>query len=237
MLLAAGRGERMGELTDTCPKPLLEVAGKPLLFHHIERLRDAGFRDIVINTAYLGEQIRDAVGDGARWQVSIRCTTEPRRLETAGGIINALPLLGDEPFLVVNSDVWCDYPLQALQKPLHGQAHLVLVTNPDHNPDGDFVLDPETGKVASPGTAGNADVPALTFSGISVLSPSLFAGIAPGKRPLAPLLRETMAAGRVTGEQYEGQWVDVGTPERLAQVATLFNEAMGNSGFRSKSCR
>ena len=246
MLLAAGRGERMGTLTESTPKPLLEVAGKPLLVHHIERLRDAGFTDLVVNTSYLGEQIRTFLGDGARWKVNIRCTKEPERLETAGGIINALPLLcdelSDEPFLVVNSDVWCDYPLASLRKTFDSLAHLVLVNNPEHNPAGDFVLEADSGLVRdlvhekASGTDQQAQA-ALTFSGLSVLSPALFADIAPGKQPLAPVLRAAMAKGQVSGEHYQGTWIDVGTPDRLAQVATLIKAESENSHQRSQSCK
>ncbi|MDX1692612.1 MAG: nucleotidyltransferase family protein [Ketobacteraceae bacterium] len=237
MLLAAGRGERMGALTETCPKPLLEVAGKPLLSHHLERLGAAGFTDVVINTSYLGDQIREYVGDGSRWQLRVQCTHEPERLETAGGIINALPLLGSAPFLVVNSDVWTDYPLENLKQDITGLAHLVLVDNPPHNPGGDFALEAASGKVRDPDdqAAGTSD--SLTFSGLSVLSPRLFAGAEPGRRALAPVLKQAMAKGRVTGEHYQGQWVDVGTPERLEAVATLIRNRAENSQHRSQSCR
>ncbi len=242
MLLAAGRGERMGALTASTPKPLLEIAGKPLLVHHIERLRDAGFTELVVNTSYLGEQIREFLGDGTRWQVNIRCTDEPERLETAGGIVNALPLLRDEPFLVVNSDVWCDYPLASLRKTFDSLAHLVLVNNPEHNPEGDFVLEADSRLVRdlvhdkASGTGQQAQ-DALTFSGLSVLSPALFADTAPGKQPLAPLLRAAMAKGQVSGEHYQGTWIDVGTPDRLAQVATLIKAESENSHQRSQSCK
>ena len=238
MLLAAGRGERMGALTDSTPKPLLEVAGKPLLVHHIERLRDAGFSELVVNTSYLGDRIRDFLADGSRWQVSIRCTSEPQRLETAGGIINALPLLGDDPFLVVNTDVWTDFPLASLNRTLHGLAHLVLVDNPEHNRAGDFVLAPDTALVSDPQAAiGDPAPQALTFSGLSVLAPALFAGIPPGRQALAPVLRAAMARGQVTGEHYTGTWIDVGTPDRLAQVATLVKAESENSHQRSQSCK
>lgn len=238
MLLAAGRGERMGTLTEHTPKPLLRAAGKPLLEYQIERLRDAGFSELVVNTAYLGDQIVAFLGDGSRWGVEVRCTEEPQRLETAGGIINALPLLGDAPFLVVNSDVWCDFPLQTLQQPLSGLAHLVLVDNPSHHPGGDFLLDAASGQVTDNAMAVTAlAAKSLTFSGISVLSPQLFDAVAPGRRPLAPLLRDAMAKGLVTGEYFAGNWVDVGTPERLAHVATLIECASENSQHRSEPCK
>lgn len=222
MLLAAGRGERMGELTEHTPKPLLPVAGKPLLWHHLTRLEQAGFRDVVINTSYLGEQIRQYVGDGSDWGLSVQCTHEPERLETAGGILNALPLLGEDPFLVVNGDIWSDYPLKTIKPEIAGLAHLVLVDNPSHNPGGDFSYN-EQGQVSA--RADMSEGVPLTFSGVSVLSPALFDGCEPGKTPLAPLLRAAMDKGVVTGEHYSGTWIDVGTPERLQQVATLLSSA------------
>jgi MurNAc alpha-1-phosphate uridylyltransferase len=212
MILAAGRGERMRPLTDTCPKPLLCVAGKPLLVWHLERLARAGFREVVINHAHLGAQIEALLGDGAAWGLSIAYSPEPvGALETAGGIAQALPLLGGAPFLVVNGDIFCDWnPAGA-----HGAlaelalAHLVLVPNPLHHPDGDFSL--AGGKVGADDTA-----PRLTFSGIGIYHPALFSGIAPGAiAKLAPLLRTAMAAGRVSGERHDGRWTDVGTPDRL----------------------
>lgn len=217
MLLAAGRGERMGPLTDTTPKPLLPVAGKPLLQHHIERLAAAGFSDIVINTAYLGEQIAAFVGDGQRFGVPVHISAEGERLETGGGIFNALALLGDEPFAVVNSDVWTDFPLQSLPRTLNGLAHLVLVPNPPHNEKGDFLLQGNQ-------CVGEGDGRRLTFSGISVLSPALFAGAQAGRFPLAPLLRQAIVQGQVSGECHDGIWIDVGTPERLRVVEQLMQE-------------
>ncbi|CBL45668.1 Nucleotidyl transferase family protein [gamma proteobacterium HdN1] len=236
MILAAGRGERMGTLTATCPKPLLLVAGKPLIEHHLCRLAEAGVRQVVINTSYLGEQIRDALGDGRRWGLSIQFTVEPERLDSGGGIFNALPLLGDAPFLLINGDVWTDIPIAgclgirgtgagrlattgALTEPLRdlaGQplAHLIMVPNPEHHPKGDFGLD-VSGLVRADGGE------RLTYSGISVLSPALFANCQPGIFPLAPLLRSAMAEGRVSGERYDGLWLDVGTPERLAVANVL----------------
>jgi N-acetyl-alpha-D-muramate 1-phosphate uridylyltransferase len=212
MILAAGRGERMRPLTDRTPKPLLPVAGKPLIVWHLERLARAGFRDVFINHAHLGEQIEALLGDGDAWNVRIRYSAEPPgALETAGGIANALPLLGDEPFLVVNGDIFCDRNfIQASLGP--GMlAHLVLVDNPPHHADGDFTL--IEGKVGLGGTA------RLTFSGIGIYHPALFAGIPRGQpAKLAPLLREAINAGCISGEHYAGRWVDVGTPERLAAL-------------------
>lgn len=209
MILAAGRGERMRPLTDVTPKPLLPVAGKPLIVWHLERLARAGIREIVINHAHLGDQIEALLGDGEAWGVRIAYSAEPQgALETAGGIANALPLLGDQPFLVVNGDIYCDWEFEraAIGTEL---AHLVLVDNPPHHPAGDFSLD--DGKVGDGKTA------RLTFSGIGLYRPELFDGITHGQpAKLAPLLREAIAAGRVSGEHHRGRWEDVGTPERLA---------------------
>jgi len=212
LILAAGRGERMRPLTDTIPKPLLAVGGRPLIEWHLQALAEAGIREVVINHAWLGEQIEAALGDGERFGLRIRYSPEPPgALETAGGIVNALPLLGEAPFLVVNGDIWTDYPFTRLpREPGRGQAHLVLVDNPSHHPQGDFHL--AAGRVQAEGT------PRLTFSGIGLYSPALFAGLEPGRRPLAPVLREAMARGRVIGEHYGGRWFDIGTPERLARL-------------------
>ncbi len=208
MILAAGRGERMRPLTDTTPKPLLRAGGCTLIEHHIIALATAGIRDLVINHAHLGAQIEAALGDGAHYGVQIRYSAEGEALETGGGILRALPLLGTVPFLVVNGDVWTDYPYARLPQAPAGLAHLVLVDNPGHHPDGDFAL--AGGKVSADGA------PKLTFSGIGVYRPELFAGCADGRFALAPLLRRAMADGRVSGEYYAGRWLDVGTPERLA---------------------
>ncbi|MDD5393087.1 MAG: nucleotidyltransferase family protein [Thiothrix sp.] len=212
MILAAGLGTRMRPLTDHTPKPLLQAGGKPLVVWHIEKLARAGFRDIIINLAWLGWKIPEALGDGSRWNVKLHYSDEQQEgaLETAGGIVKALPLLGDEPFLVVNGDVWCDYTCP--QHPLAGNdlAHLVLVNNPEHNRNGDFAL--QQGRVFAEGE------PRYTFSGIGYYHPALFAGLAYGKRPLAPLLREAMQQGRVSGELFAGDWRDIGTPERLAEL-------------------
>ncbi len=215
MILAAGRGERMRPLTDTLPKPLLPAGGRPLIEWHLRALAATGFREVVINHAWLGERLTAALGDGRRFGLRIRYAPEPPgALETAGGIVNALPLLGDAPFLVINGDVWTDYPLERL--PTLGEddlAHLVLVDNPPHHPAGDFHL--REGRVQADGRL------RLTFAGIGVYAPELFAGLPPGRRPLAPLLREAMAAGRVSGEHYRGRWFDIGTPQRLAELDAL----------------
>jgi len=214
MLLAAGRGERMRPLTDVTPKPLLPVAGKPLIVWHLERLARAGFREIVINHAHLGDQIEALLDDGAAWGLSIRYSEEPLgALETAGGVAQALPLLGDDPFLVINSDIWCDWDVNRATSVLRADdlAHLVLVPNPGHNAKGDFAL--ANGRIASEGES------RLTFAGIGVYRRELFAGLEAGKpAKLAPLLRAAMGEGRVGGEVHPGRWVDVGTPERLAEL-------------------
>lgn len=219
MILAAGRGERMGALTDKTPKPLLLVKGKPLIQHHIERLVAAGFAELVINTSYLGEQIKAFVGDGSAFGASIVCTEEPERLETGGGIYNALPFLGDRPFLLVNSDVWSDFDYSTLYGKNVDLAHLVLVSNPDHNPAGDFGFDPVDQCLTSMVPKGDTgEAKGKTYSGISVLDPSLFAQQTAGRFPLAPLLRHGIDAGRVSAEWHRSNWVDVGTPERLVLV-------------------
>ncbi len=210
MILAAGRGERMRPLTDHTPKPLLEAGGRPLIVWHLERLAAAGYRQVVINHAHLGDQIEARLGDGSRWGLSIRYSREGegRALETGGGICKALPLLGPDPFLVINGDVWCDLDLASLSLPEGDLAYLVLVDNPPHHPAGDFVL--SDGRVRDAGAG-----PRLTFAGIGVYHPALFAGCRPDPFPLAPLLRQAMAAGRVSGTHCRGTWVDVGTPRRL----------------------
>ena len=211
MILAAGRGERMRPLTDHTPKPLLRVGGKRLIEYHLEALAAAGFREVVINHAHLGGQIEQALGDGERYGVTIHYSPEGTALETGGGIFRALPLLGGGPFLVVNGDVWCDYPFARLCEVQTRGAHLVLVPNPPQHPAGDFQL--RDGGVLSEGEGER-----LTFSGIGVYHPTLFAGCEPGPFPLAPLLRRAMAAGQVSGERFDGRWFDIGTPERLAEL-------------------
>ena len=210
MILAAGRGERMRPLTDKLPKPLLPLAGKPLVVHHIERLAEAGIRQLVINHAHLGGMIEAQLGDGSAWGVEIRYSPEEKALETGGGIFRALPLLGEAPFLVVNSDVWCDVEFGRLQLAPGMLAHLLLVPNPAHHPQGDFVLQGER-VVAGDGER-------LTFSGIGVYHPRLFVDCRPGVFPLAPLLRTAMVKAKVSGCCHRGHWVDVGTPERLRDL-------------------
>jgi MurNAc alpha-1-phosphate uridylyltransferase len=210
MILAAGRGERMRPLTDQTPKPLLKVQGKPLIVWHLERLAAAGFHEIVINHAHLGKQIEDALGNGSQWGLSITYSAEMVALETAGGIVKALPLLGDAPFLVVNADVFTDIDFAGLKNVLgsHRLAHLVLIDNPPQHPQGDFALDAETVRLEGERM--------LTFSGVAVYAPRLFAGLpvnVPAK--LAPLLRQAIESGEVSGEHHHGIWHDVGTPQRL----------------------
>jgi MurNAc alpha-1-phosphate uridylyltransferase len=213
MILAAGRGERMRPLTLDRPKPLLEVGGLPLIVHHLHALAMAGFRDVVVNVSWLGSQIKAALGDGSRYNVRLAYSDEgPEPLETGGGIFRALPLLGPAPFLVLNGDVWTDYPYAKLREALRPAdlAHLVLVGNPDHNPTGDFVL--RDGRIVEePGER-------LTFSGVGVYRPGLFDGCQDGIFKLAPLLRAASRAGRVGGEVHDGEWLDIGTPERLAEL-------------------
>lgn len=209
MILAAGRGERMRPLTDHLPKPLLRVGGDPLIVHLIRRLAAAGIRDLVINHAHLGERIVEALGSGERFGVRIRYSHEAEGgLETGGGIFHALPLISTDPFLVVNGDIWTDYPFDRLPPALgEDLAHLVLVDNPPHHPDGDFVL--EDARVRARGDG------RLTFSGVGLYARAVFAGCRPGKFPLAPLLRAAMERDRVRGEHYRGHWWDVGTSQRL----------------------
>ncbi|PPA00566.1 mannose-1-phosphate guanylyltransferase [Pseudomonas sp. MWU12-2312b] len=215
MILAAGKGERMRPLTLTTPKPLIRAGGVPLIEYHLRALAAAGFSEIVINHAWLGQQIEDYLGDGSRYGVHIQYSPEGEPLETGGGIFRALPLLGDEAFVVVNGDIWTDYDFSVLHQPIVGLAHLVLANNPDHHPAGDFQLIDGQVRDAQP------DVATLTYSGIAVLHPQLFEGCSAGAFKLAPLLRMAMANGQVSGERLNGQWVDVGTHERLAQAETL----------------
>ena len=230
MILAAGRGERMRPLTDATPKPLLLAGGKPLIVWHIEKLARAGFTELVINHAHLGDQIEASLGDGSRFGVSIRYSAEAEALETAGGIANALPLLGAGPFLVVNGDIFCDYDFAALPPELGAlSAWLVLVDNPAHHPDGDFALKDD--RVLNEGEH------KLTFSGIGLYRPELFASIARGsKARLAPLLREQMALGRVGGEHYRGFWLDVGTPQRLHMLDKLLSSGTLGDVPHSEKC-
>ena len=216
MLLAAGRGERMRPLTDSTPKPLLQAGGKSLIVWHIENMARAGICDLVINHAHLGNQIEAALGDGGLFGVRIRYSAENPVLETAGGIANALPLLGSAPFAVINSDIYCDYDVTqlperaAILRASGDTAHLVLVNNPAHHPNGDFGL--ISGRVVN-------NTPAFTFSGIGIYQPSVFANIPRGTvAPLAPLLRAQIVLGKVSGEHYRGRWLDVGTPQRLEKL-------------------
>jgi MurNAc alpha-1-phosphate uridylyltransferase len=209
MILAAGRGERMRPLTDTTPKPLLKVAGKPLIQYTIEQLVAAGFTELVINVAHLGTQIIHTLGDGKQFGAQIAYSDEgAEALETAGGIIQALPLLSDEPFLVVSGDVASDFPFIQLKRPFSTLAHLVFVQNPAHHPHGDFALN-EDGLVSMEGEN------KYTFSGIGVYTAEFFAGVPAGKRKVRPLLEQAMSKGLVSGEKFSGFWMDVGTQERL----------------------
>lgn len=215
MIFAAGRGERMRPLTDTCPKPLLEAGGKPLIVWQIERLAQAGIRTIVINHAWLGARIEAALGDGARWDVELRYSPETEALETAGGIAQALPLLGEQVFVAVSGDVFCDFdyaPLRANAEALQARSdpgmHLVMVPNPPFHPAGDFAL--RDGQLALDGE------PRFTFGNIGLYDPRMFRDLAPGtRRALTPYYREAIGAGRANGELYPGRWENVGTPAQL----------------------
>lgn len=210
MILAAGRGERMRPLTDHTPKPLLKIAGKALIEYHIEGLVRAGIADIIINHAWLGEQFERVLGDGKHYGAHLLYSPEGAALETGGGIFKALPLLGAEPFVVVNGDVWTDYPFERLPQDMTTLAHLVLVPNPPQHPHGDFFFDG--------GVLRETGMEKFTFSGIGVYRGELFTGCRSGAFPLAPLLRAVIAQGRASGELYEGGWYDIGTPERMEQL-------------------
>ena len=211
MILAAGRGERMRPLTDTVPKPLLRIGGQTLIERQVHALARAGITELLINHAWLGEQIEKALGDGDAYGVSIQYSAETGgSLETGGGILNALPLLGAEPFIVVNADIWTDFPFDSLPSSPDGLAHLVMVDNPEQHPNGDFSL--SNGRLSQSGPA------MLTFSGIGVYRPELFADCSPGAFPLGPVLRKFMDAGQVSGERFTGSWFDIGTAERLDAV-------------------
>ena len=216
MILAAGRGERLRPLTDTTPKPLLEAGGKSLIAHHIEALAAAGFREVVINLSHLGEKIRDRLGDGSVFGLNIHYSAEPPgALDTGGGIRQALPLLGSAPFAVINGDVYTDYPLARLRAIKCDHAHLVLVNNPEHNPDGDFGL---LGGYVTPDTR-----PHYTFSGISVYHPRFFESTSTGRFSVVPMLNDAMAKRQVTGEIHKGAWHDIGTLERLEALRKTLN--------------
>jgi MurNAc alpha-1-phosphate uridylyltransferase len=220
MILAAGRGERLRPLTDTRPKPLVEVAGKALLARHLERLAAAGFRELVINVSHLAEQIVARFGDGAALGLSIAWSREAEPLETAGGIAQARALLGPAPFLLVNADIWCDYDFAALRARALGErlAHLVLVPNPPQHPAGDFSLDGDR--------VGNGAAPRYTYAGIALIEPRLVAEVAAGRKAqLAPLWRAAAERGAVSGEIYRGSWDDVGTPQRLADLNARMRQA------------
>lgn len=218
MILAAGLGKRMRPLTTVRPKPLLKVNGKALIDYHLERLAAAGVREVVINHYWLGEQIEAHVGDGGAYGLAVQYSPEQELLDTAGGMINALPLLGDEPFMLVNGDIWCDYPVADLLAQNPASAHLVMVDNPEHHPEGDFFL--SDGQLAIRGSG-----PALTYAGLAVIHPALFAGAEGGCQPLKPFLLRAIEDGTATGEYYPGEWVDVGTPERLRQLDTRVSSA------------
>jgi N-acetyl-alpha-D-muramate 1-phosphate uridylyltransferase len=225
MVLAAGRGERMRPLTDAEPKPLLRVGGKRLIEYHLERLAAAGFREVVINTAWLGDMIESVLGTGGRIGLAITYSHErPDALETGGGIFNALPLLGSAPFLLVNGDVWTDIDFGALRRdpPARSLAHLVMVRNPPQHPRGDFVL--------ADGLVSEGEGSRQTYSGVGIYRPEFFAGCQPGKFPLLPLLRRAIAQRALSGELHEGLWYDIGTTERLAALDAQLSAATVSQG-------
>jgi len=211
MILAAGRGERMRPLTDFTPKPLLKIKGKALIEYHLEKLALAGFEKIVINHHWLGEQIEIFLGNGDKYGIQIKYSKEINVLETGGGIVQALPLLGKEPFLVVNGDIWCNLDFNEINLNIEKLAHLFLVSNPEHNLKGDFGL--ENGFVINE--------PQFTFSGIGIYHPNLFKDYEIKKLPLAPILRKEILEKNVTGEHFKGQWFDIGTPARLEMLETM----------------
>jgi len=217
MILAAGRGERLRPHTDITPKPLIQVGKHRLIEYHLLNLARAGIEDIVINISWLADQTRETLGDGSNYSLNITYSDEGEQaLETAGGIINALPRLGDEPFIVINGDIWCDYDLASLiNRRTEHEAHLVLVNNPEHNTQGDFAL--EDGLIRNTGEK------KLTYSGIGLYTRELFANTDPGKKALAPILRKKSELNKVSGEHYNGQWVDIGTIERLAQLRSYLS--------------
>ncbi|KAA0016382.1 nucleotidyltransferase family protein [Salinicola corii] len=219
MILAAGFGTRMRPLTDHCPKPLLPVAGKPLIVHHLERLAMAGICDIVINVSYRGQQIIDALGDGERYGVSLQFSVERTPLETAGGLRQALPLLGEAPFILLNGDIWTDFPLERLALADDDLASLVMVDTTDFHRRGDFHLDSQ-GRLHAEGE------PRLIYAGLGVVHPELIADLPAGEAvKLAPLLIDAIRAGRAGGWHHRGDWVDVGTPQRLAELETRLGQA------------
>lgn len=224
MILAAGLGNRMRPLTLYKPKPLLEVGGKPLIVWHIKKLKEIGVTEIVINSAWLADVLIGALGDGSQFGVQIRWTREDEGLETAGGIINALPLLGTEPFILVNGDVWTTFDFSSLLDVNleNDLAHLVLVNNPEQHPNGDFTLAEGRAYTFDQNQQGEN----LTFSGVSVIHPKMFDGLENGKRPLAPLLKNAMLDGKISAEKMQAAWVDVGTPERLSDLDLQIRQGM-----------
>lgn len=232
MILAAGLGERMRPLTDHTPKPLLAAGGMPLIEHHLRHLAAAGLRDVVINVSHLAQQIIDYCGDGSRWNLAITYSREAAPLETAGGIQQALPLLGDDAFIVINGDVWSDFPIVQLAQAQLGAwetARLVMVGNPEQHPLGDFRLD-DSGRLHQRA----ADEPGNTYAGIGLYSPRLFAQMAPGKLALRPLLDAAIAAGTLGGQYYAGRWLDVGTPQRLQQLDAALSADAGQDVFAAE---
>ena len=224
MILAAGLGNRMRPLTLYKPKPLLEVGGKPLIVWHIKKLKEIGVTEIVINSAWLADVLIGALGDGSQFGVQIRWTREDEGLETAGGIINALPLLGAEPFILVNGDVWTTFDFSSLidVNLENDLAHLVFVSNPEQHPNGDFTLAEGRAYTFDQNQQGEN----LTFSGVSVIHPKMFDGLENGKRPLAPLLKNAMLDGKISAEKMQAAWVDVGTPERLSDLDLQIRQGM-----------
>ena len=210
MILAAGRGERMRPLTDHTPKPLLEAGDKTLIEHHLAALKRAGFRDIVINLAWLGQRIRGHLGDGEKYDLNIEYSDEGEALETAGGILHALPLLGKEPFLIVNGDIWTDFPFEKLSIGKDALARLVMIDNPPHHQRGDFALEGSLLRIQG--------TPMLTYSGIGIYRPELFTPYGPGKRGLREVLNPAIAQNKIEGQHYRGRWFDIGTPERLESL-------------------
>ena len=222
MVLAAGRGMRMRPLSDRCPKPLLRVGGRPLIEYCIVGLVEAGVREIVVNHAWLGQQIEEALGDGSRFGAALQYSPEPEgALDTGGGIIKALPLLGEAPFIVTSGDVWSDYRFDSLPGEPRGLAHLVLVDNPSYHSEGDFVL---RGEWLTSGYGSR-----LTYGNVGVYRPELFSGCRVERRPLLPILRDAIGRGAVSGEHYLGRWINVGTPADLEKLEGVLRSASSRS--------
>ncbi len=229
MILAAGKGERMRPLTNHTPKPLLKVGGKPLIQHHIEKLSSSGFKDLVINHSWLGGQIENFLGDGSDFGVSIAYSSEKEPLETAGGIIKALPLIGEEPFLLISGDIWTDYSFNNLRRfsNMSELAHLVMVKNPSHHLEGDFLLQ-EDGMLSLKESILESESSireslSCTYSGIGVLHPKLFLGLGPAKMALAPVFRSAVKNAQLSAEYFDGEWSDIGTIERLEDINSRYN--------------